>query len=204
MLVYAILNKVNRKLYVGQTSQVLALRWNTHISRARRGKKHPLSCAIRKYGVDSFEVFELYGPGLGREQASAIEILLIAACRSREREFGYNLSVGGEASALGSKRTEESLENYRRGHAGKHGYLRIANCGRFRSLEYRKKQRLAHLGRKDTLEQRLRKSKSSRARVLTDEQRVKYAEAGRKSGQVRRSHGMVQEAEKSGNVAASR
>ena len=55
MIIYLIKNLVNGKCYVGQTIQPVDTRWGQHVSQSLRGSKLILHCAIRKYGVESFE-----------------------------------------------------------------------------------------------------------------------------------------------------
>ena len=60
MIIYKITNKINGKIYIGQTIKKLKYRWSGHISKAKKGSKTPLHRAIIKYGVGSFEVLEIY------------------------------------------------------------------------------------------------------------------------------------------------
>src|SRR4051812_24608621 len=80
------------KSYIGITGQEVQERWRQHVVKAIRGfhLRHPLYCAIRKYGADSFIVEELQNR-LTRAEALSLEVTLIAAERPR-----YNLSPGGE------------------------------------------------------------------------------------------------------------
>ena len=52
MIIYRILNKINSKQYIGQTTQTLESRINEHFHNKRN---HPLYCAIRRYGTQNFE-----------------------------------------------------------------------------------------------------------------------------------------------------
>lgn len=54
---YRILNKINGKIYIGQTS-VGEKRWQNHVNAARKGSTTYLCNAIRKHGVDNF-IFEI-------------------------------------------------------------------------------------------------------------------------------------------------
>lgn len=56
MLVYKITNKVNGKVYVGQTVRTLEERWSRHCRDAQRGRTFPFHNAIRKYGTENFEM----------------------------------------------------------------------------------------------------------------------------------------------------
>jgi group I intron endonuclease len=55
MHIYKITNKINNKVYVGQTiQQNPRMRWYQHCADARRGKDTHLYNSMRKYGVDHF------------------------------------------------------------------------------------------------------------------------------------------------------
>ena len=54
--IYKITNKINEKVYIGQTCYTTAVRWYSHIEALYKGKKNPLYQAMRKYGEENFEV----------------------------------------------------------------------------------------------------------------------------------------------------
>lgn len=107
MIIYKITNTVNGKVYIGLTIQPLNRRWDGHTSHSR-DKKPPMliSRAIARYGPDAFTV-EQIATADTLEGLKALEIKLIAEHNSCKREYGYNLSIGGEG-ASGVKRSEES------------------------------------------------------------------------------------------------
>ena len=54
-VIYTRTNKVNGKVYVGQTIRSEEVRWKQHVYYAtKKGSSFPIHEAIRKYGVDSF------------------------------------------------------------------------------------------------------------------------------------------------------
>lgn len=85
------------KCYIGLTSLKLRDRWDAHCTRAfHAGRKHhPFCCAIRKYGKAAF-ITEVLETAEDLEAAKAAEIRWIAAFKSNERAYGYNLSAGGD------------------------------------------------------------------------------------------------------------
>lgn len=92
---YCITCRTNGKMYVGITKQSLAQRWRVHVSSALRGDRphHRMSCAIRKYGRDDFDMIELFDYGS--------DVLAIAAEKELIAQLelvtlGYNMSPGGE------------------------------------------------------------------------------------------------------------
>lgn len=107
-LVYKIRNTVNGKLYFGITKCGISKRWNEHKHNAMRNKKHNhLSLAIRKYGVESFDI-TLVCECSNEEEMYAMEKNLIAKHETTNRLFGYNNSIGGEVSSIGAKHSVET------------------------------------------------------------------------------------------------
>lgn len=103
------------KVYIGITCQAVEKRW-------LNGKGYSHSTyfyqAIQKYGWDSFEHEVLY-TGLTKEEAEAKEIELIKEYKSNQKEYGYNLSSGGECGAVGVKRSEETKKKMSESKKGK-------------------------------------------------------------------------------------
>src|SRR3989338_1251532 len=58
-IIYLIINKVNGKMYVGQTTQKLNKRWNGHITAAKQETKLPFPLAIKEYGRENFSINEV-------------------------------------------------------------------------------------------------------------------------------------------------
>lgn len=94
MVIYSIRNRVNGKLYIGQTSQDPKKYFYSQKLRAitERDKKPKLYAAIRKYGFENFE-FEVLMTCLSYEEMNIAEIAFIHALRTQDA--GYNLADGG-------------------------------------------------------------------------------------------------------------
>lgn len=91
-LVYKHTNLINNKVYIGITQQKAEKRWD----RGHGYKRQPhFRDAIKKYGWDNFKHEILYD-NLSKEEAIEKEIELIAKYKSNNREYGYNISKGGE------------------------------------------------------------------------------------------------------------
>lgn len=89
--VYAHINKINGKIYIGQTCQSLNRRW-------RDGEGYK-SCtlfyrAIEKYGWDNFD-HEIIASNLTLDEANRFEELLIDKLDTMNPKTGYNLRSGG-------------------------------------------------------------------------------------------------------------
>lgn len=80
------------KVYIGITSQNPIDRWQNGLGYRRNAHFYR---AITKYGWDNFR-HEIVRANLTKEAACQLEISLIAEYRSTEKQFGYNITAGGE------------------------------------------------------------------------------------------------------------
>ena len=101
--VYMHKNKINNKVYIGQTGTSVEDRWQNG-----RGYK---GCtlferAIQKYGWDNFEHIILED-NLTREEVGRSERKFIMLYDSTNPEKGYNISTGGESGHIGVKMSDE-------------------------------------------------------------------------------------------------
>ena len=92
-VVYKHTNRTNGKVYIGITCQATEKRWQKGAGYAGTY----FGNAIKKYGWDAF-THEVIETGLEEKQACERERALISEYRSNEREYGYNLSGGGEVT----------------------------------------------------------------------------------------------------------
>lgn len=59
-IIYKITNKVNGKIYVGETNRTLKARWEQHLRRAnQKNTTEYLYSAMRKYGIENFYIEEI-------------------------------------------------------------------------------------------------------------------------------------------------
>jgi group I intron endonuclease len=104
--IYAYENKINGKIYVGQTN-------NLHKrDKAHRYNQHniPIDSAIAKHGRDNFDYW-IISIVETVEQANQEEIFWILTARALLGEnMVYNLSNGGDASMRGRKHSPETIE----------------------------------------------------------------------------------------------
>ena len=103
-VIYKYTNKINGKVYIGQTIDEYRRIWN-HRKACDDSLFHR---AVRKYGFDSFEytVLERVDEDLLNER----EVFWIEYYKSNDRKFGYNLTSGGEGTR-GYKYTDEQRKN---------------------------------------------------------------------------------------------
>lgn len=90
-IIYKITNKVNGKSYIGQTRYTLEFRWKQHQHKRDNTYFHN---AIRKYGVDKFDIKIL--EECNYEDLNSREIFYIAKYNTFKE--GYNLTIGGDGN----------------------------------------------------------------------------------------------------------
>ena len=111
-IVYKITNTVNSKLYFGITQQSLIKRWQQHKCNSNK-KNYHLYNAIKKYGFDKFKIEIVYKAGSKKDMFSK-EKELISMYKTNLRGYGYNNSLGGEASRFGCKMSEYQKNRIRK------------------------------------------------------------------------------------------
>lgn len=178
MVIYKIENKLNGKIYVGQTSRTLKERISEHL---RKGRLSYIDRAIRYYGIENFfvEIIEHCGTV---EELNEREIFWIAELNCKFPN-GYNLTDGGEGSngykatpeisaklslmRKGRKNTPEQRAKISAKLKGKifdeetKAKISKSKMGHSVSEETRKKLRAANLGKKATPETKAKMSAAS-------------------------------------------
>jgi group I intron endonuclease len=89
MIVYKITNKINGKIYIGQTVRPFNARWTQHCRVSKTG----LGAAIKKYGKENFSHIVL-SECQSIEQLNDAEEYFIEQYQSLA-PHGYNLNTGG-------------------------------------------------------------------------------------------------------------
>lgn len=112
--IYKIENKINGKIYVGQSVSI-EKRWTTHRNTATNkysdSYDYPLYRAIRKYGLENF-TFSIIEECKVSE-LNEKEIYWIDFYKSYDKNFGYNLTLGGNRStpiSLTLEKVEEIIK----------------------------------------------------------------------------------------------
>ena len=132
--IYMIKNKLNGKLYIGQTRRtVVQIRWRQHKTRMEHSRT-PLYNALRKYGLDNFEfkiVCICFDCDLDR-----FEVQYIKRLDTLITGNGYNIQEGGNSRAWSIEAREAQSAR---------------KIGTKHTLEARKRMSQARLGNKNTL-----------------------------------------------------
>jgi len=180
MIIYKAVNRINGKIYVGQTIQNLSRRIASHLD----DPKYPFGKALRKYGLQSFEISVI-------DDAKDVSVL-----NEKERYWikaydcmvpkGYNLTDGGRSGNNRSLETRKKLSDAHTPERRKKNSERMSGednpskrpevrkkrseqeKGKIVSLETRKKQSEAHIGRIVSEETRQKKSKAAMGHPVSD------------------------------------
>lgn len=96
MGIYKITNKINGKVYIGQSVNIQK-RWIKHKSNLRLNKSNTiLYYAFKKYGIENF-LFEIIEE-CTQQDLNEREIYWIKYYDSTNRDNGYNISLGGDGT----------------------------------------------------------------------------------------------------------
>lgn len=108
-IIYKVTNKINNKVYIGQTIKSLDERKRRHVYDAENHKDVNTTFynAIRKYGIDNFEWIVL-DTGMSKKDLDSKESYWIKELKSHIRDGkGYNMTTGGDGSE-GFKHSKEA------------------------------------------------------------------------------------------------
>ena len=135
----------NGKKYVGLSNDPVK-RLRLHRFFAREGRL-PVNAAFRKHGAPQLRILCVGD----RTYIAELEIKAIAAFRTREQEFGYNVSLGGELSPslVPELAARAGLARRGRPHSAEHrARIAAANTGRTHTPEARANMSAAKMGNK--------------------------------------------------------
>lgn len=90
--IYKITNKINSKIYIGQTSGTIEKRFKEHIKQSKYNDTFHLYRAMRKYGIENFEIEEI--EECEDSLLSQKEKYYIKYFDSYKN--GYNMTIGGD------------------------------------------------------------------------------------------------------------
>ena len=116
--IYKITNKVNNKVYIGQTIRTIEERYQRHLSEAKRRTNRPLYDSMNHHGIDNFIVEQVVeAPD---DKLNELEVFYIAKYKTTDPAFGYNLTTGGDSfksclSPEAKKRAAEKISKALKG-----------------------------------------------------------------------------------------
>lgn len=92
--IYKIVNDINNKIYIGQTSRDIDIRFNEHCTEIKGHSK--LHHAIQKYGRNHFQIEEIEQVPI--DKLDEREKYWIKYYNSTNDDRGYNISLGGKGN----------------------------------------------------------------------------------------------------------
>ncbi len=171
-IVYKITNKINGKIYIGQTIRSISVRWARHILDAKGGSPCHFHRAIQKYGAQSF-VVDVICSTTEIDTLGDLERLWIKKLNSLSPN-GYNMTEGGDGGLPGFEHTEETK-----------ALMSAKAMGRPQSEETKAKLSAFNKGNKNALghspsaEAKEKMALANIGRVLSEEHRAKISAAGK-------------------------
>ena len=157
----------NDKVYIGITCKKAEIRWNKGLGYKKQDYFYK---AILKYGWDNVKHEILY-ENLSKEEAENIEIKLIKECKSNIREFGYNISNGGNVKGTHSEETKKKMSDAHKGKLNPMYGVKSPMTGKTHSEETKRK-----------ISAKLKGNKNMLGTKHTEESKRKMGETKRKNG----------------------
>ena len=162
--IYMIKNKINGKIYIGQTIRPIETRFQQH--QKRISKCRAIYNAIKKYGWNNFEKDWYECPD---EDLNFDEELLIREMGTLS-PYGYNLREGGGNCGKWSEESKQKLSESQRG--DKHHMF-----GKTHSEETKRKNSESQIGKTLSDETKQKISEARLGKTLSDETKQKISES---------------------------
>lgn len=121
-VIYRFKNKINGKVYIGQTTKSLRKRVIQHLTNSRpttKAHKTYFHKALNKYGIENFHLIILERCQT-KQELDEREKYWIAYYNSTNRKYGYNIESGGKNGASGKKLSKEHKHKLLQANLGKH------------------------------------------------------------------------------------
>ena len=111
MIIYRITNKINGKIYIGQTIKTLEHRKQQHIKCSKNKEDRHLYNAMNKYGIDNF-IFEEIDYTNDLDELNYLETKYIIEYDSVRN--GYNMGYGGDNNVMFTDKTKNKHDSIMR------------------------------------------------------------------------------------------
>lgn len=109
MVIYKIINKINNKLYIGQTTRTLFARWKGHKESMLNDDKRHLYCSMRKYGISNFKIKKIVECN-SIDILNLLEKIFISEYNTTNHKYGYNNMTGGNNNTH-SEQTKQLMKD---------------------------------------------------------------------------------------------
>lgn len=177
MIIYMATNRVNGKLYIGQTVKSLKIRKRAHITTALRGVDiQYFGRAIRKYGQNNFD-WEILHKCNDIDELNRLEIYYIKLYNTFED--GYNLTKGG-LGKLGYRFSDEAKQKKSESLMGKNNPMygkKVSDETKRKLSEMNKGKNNPFYGKKHSEEAKEKVSKARSGKVFSETHKKNLAKA---------------------------
>jgi len=184
--IYKVENKINQKVYIGQ-SKTVKRRLNSH--KIKTHNKH-LQRSIDLYGIEhfTFEVLVTFPKGTDRSILNIAEVFWVKVYNATDPDYGYNIRQAGNGThaaesikKMSSSRLKEKNPMYGKKQSAETIAKRVAKIkGRKHSDEAKLKMKTAIKNRAPvTDETRKKMSQAHKGKKVSDETKKIIAEASR-------------------------
>ena len=172
--IYMYINKINGHKYVGQAKNFIK-RYKEHINSSNNKKRKydynaPFHRAIRKYGIENFDIKILAENISTQEKINEYEMFFIERYKTLTIQNGYNVSSGGANGNPYEGKTEEELNEIKRKMSNSHK-------GKTFSDELKQKMSESQKGKKHSEETKQKISNTKKGKHHTKETKQKMSES---------------------------
>ena len=201
-IIYVIKNKVNNKLYIGQTNKEKGFNgrytnrgegiervYNSHLSNKNNDRYYNVHLlnSIEKYGFNAFEVDEEFDIAYSQEELNKLEYMYIEIYKTRNPKYGYNYRYGGNNGKL-SEETKRKLSEINKGkHLSEEHKQKIGEASKGRKHTEETKQYLREInsGENNPMYGKCGELHHNYGKPISEEQKIKISETlkGRKHTQ---------------------
>lgn len=173
--IYMYINKINGHKYVGQAKN-FSKRCKEHLYESRNKNRNEynlsLSKAIRKYGIENFEIKILAENIESQEKINEYEIFFIKRYKTLKIQNGYNIANGGHNGNPYEGKTEDEMDEIKRKISKKLSGKNHPNYGKHYSEETKQKMKEAW---NDERKQKI--SEKMKGKPKSEEHKRKLSEA---------------------------
>lgn len=187
MIIYKVENKINGKIYIGQTINSLSVRRRGHYKNMKAGSNTIFHRALRKYDKGDFH-WSILDTADSIDKLNELETKYIREYNSfidLDNSNGYNMTEGGHNCSPSNETIKLlrdcALEQYKNGHPNK-GKSFEEIYGRKKSKEIKEKLRQINLGKTHSEKTKEKIRQGNLGKEVTDEfrKRMRDINMGRK------------------------
>ena len=113
-IIYKIINKVNGKIYIGQTTKNKGFDERYSYNFEKYVHNSYLKNSINKYGIDNFEIIKEFDIAYSKEELDDKEKYWINYYNSTNRNYGYNREYGG-SNGIPTEEAKKKMSEVKKG-----------------------------------------------------------------------------------------